>query len=627
MLGFDARQSPLERIHVAGVVTQVAAGKGFYIQEGAAGLSVRTVEPPSVQPGDDVEVAGFPALGPWNPILEDAIFRRRGSKPLPKPTTITPTMAAGGNYDAQFVRMEGVLLETSHGPEDHVLALRAAETIVLARLPKDVPLQELREGSNCTIRSSRSWPESACNSTPRRQVERVARACPADPGDGPGPFASQPDRGPPCDSRFAGIGLGARRSGLRAPGGRDGDGSGLPVRIPVRVEGPPRRLSGTTEAHLLRIAQEAMSNAIKHGRAEEVALTLALSMQVACIRSHNRRITAMTTRTLMIACLTGLFVLSATGNAVAVEGLELGTNFWNPGWHRPSDCFRDLKNVSGEDPWNPQFLKEVAIFKSLRFMDWDNTNGSRREKWGERPHKSDRKQNPVAYEWMIDLCNRQHADLWVTLPHRTVTHAIGDRPCDYALRLCLLVKTGVDMGEVDLQPLLDRLARMKPEELIAAGGKKSCEPLSSEQKLYVEYSNETWNGMFKQAHYCCDEGEAAGTGQEPLDGRVPLSRLGRDPHVPRRRPGLRRRVAAHGQGAGHAHCQLVDYRPAPAGPRRSQAQSVGVEGVLPLPRPRISGTRWTVRLPTPSTSFERPSASAPSSRPSSGSCPTAPGSY
>ena len=223
----------------------------------------------------------------------------------------------------------------------------------------------------------------------------------------------------------------------------------------------------------------------------------------------------MTTRTLMIACLTGLFVLSATGNAVAVEGLELGTNFWNPGWHRPSDCFRDLKNVSGEDPWNPQFLKEVAIFKSLRFMDWDNTNGSRREKWGERPHKSDLKQNPVAYEWMIDLCNRQHADLWVTLPHRTVTHAIGDRPCDYALRLCLLVKTGVDMGDVDLQPLLDRLARMKPEELIAAGGKKSCEPLSSEQKLYVEYSNETWNGMFKQAHYCCDEGEAAGLDKNP----------------------------------------------------------------------------------------------------------------
>jgi hypothetical protein len=37
---------------------------------------------------------------------------------------------------------------------------------------------------------------------------------------------------------------------------------------------------------------------------------------------------------------------------------------------------------------------------------------------------------------------------------------------------------------------------------------KSCEPLRADRKLYVEYSNETWNGQFKQSHYCCDEGEA-----------------------------------------------------------------------------------------------------------------------
>jgi hypothetical protein len=208
--------------------------------------------------------------------------------------------------------------------------------------------------------------------------------------------------------------------------------------------------------------------------------------------------------------LVSLIAFVAAGSAVAAAAMDLGTNFWNPGWHRPNDCFRDVKNVAGEDPWNPQFLKEIAVFKSFRFMDWDNTNGSLREKWSERPRKSAPKQNPVAYEWMIDLCNRQHADLWVTLPHRTMTHATGDRPCDYALRLCLLVKTGVDMGEVDLQPMLDRLVGMKPEELIAVGGTKTCQPLAADLKLYVEYSNETWNGGFKQAHYCCDEGDALG---------------------------------------------------------------------------------------------------------------------
>lgn len=190
--------------------------------------------------------------------------------------------------------------------------------------------------------------------------------------------------------------------------------------------------------------------------------------------------------------------------------MDLGANFWNLGWHRPNDCFQDFKKVSGDNPWNPQFLKEISIYRSLRFMDWDHTNGSERERWSQRPQRSNPEQNPVAYEWMIDLCNRNPADLWVTVPHRTITRAPTNEPSDYALRLCLLVKTGIDMREADLKPLLSTLSTLSPEDLLHAGGVKTCAPLDPSLKLYVEYSNETWNGGFKQAHYCCDEGEALG---------------------------------------------------------------------------------------------------------------------
>jgi hypothetical protein len=206
----------------------------------------------------------------------------------------------------------------------------------------------------------------------------------------------------------------------------------------------------------------------------------------------------------MVAALAfALFCCAPSGRS-----MDLGTNFWNPGWHQSNDCFEDFKNVSCDDPWNPQFLKEIAIYRSLRFMDWDNTNGSARGKWTERPQKRAPKQNPVAYEWMIDLCNRNGSDLWVTIPHRTITHHTADEPCDYALRLCILIKTGVDMCETDLKPLMAKLATMTEVDFLKAGGVKSCEPLKPNLKLYVEYSNETWNGQFKQAHYCCDEGEA-----------------------------------------------------------------------------------------------------------------------
>ena len=203
-----------------------------------------------------------------------------------------------------------------------------------------------------------------------------------------------------------------------------------------------------------------------------------------------------------------LITMLAALSLTATEAMELGGNFWNLGWHKSSDCFQDCKNVSGDNPWNAQFIKEIAIYRSLRFMDWDNTNGSTREKWSERPAKNTAKQNPVAYEWMIDLCNRNNSDLWVTIPHRTITRATGDEPCDYALRLCILVKTGVDMRDANLKPLTAKLHTLTAADFIAAGGVRSCEPLRSDRKLYVEYSNETWNGQFKQAHYCCDEGEA-----------------------------------------------------------------------------------------------------------------------
>lgn len=204
-------------------------------------------------------------------------------------------------------------------------------------------------------------------------------------------------------------------------------------------------------------------------------------------------------------------------------GMELGTNFWNLKWHAANDCFKDVKNVTETDPWNPQFLKETSIYSCFRFMDWDATNGTLRKTWTERPQKSAPDQTTAAYEWMIDLCNRQNADMWVCIPHPSIDRNSGDEPCDYAIRLCLLVKTGVDMKSVNLKPMQDRLATLTADDLIKTGGVKACEPLKPSLKLYVEYSNETWNGSFKQSHYCVEEGTALKLdpkGQVGNDGKI-----------------------------------------------------------------------------------------------------------
>jgi len=51
--------------------------------------------------------------------------------------------------------------------------------------------------------------------------------------------------------------------------------------------------------------------------------------------------------------LTSILITVPSGSS-----MDLGVNFWNLGWHKPNDCFQDFKNVTGDNPWNPQFLKE-----------------------------------------------------------------------------------------------------------------------------------------------------------------------------------------------------------------------------------------------------------------------------
>jgi fibronectin type 3 domain-containing protein len=167
-----------------------------------------------------------------------------------------------------------------------------------------------------------------------------------------------------------------------------------------------------------------------------------------------------------ILCAVVLGVLCAGAAA-----MEIGSNFWNIGWHDPYDVFSTgWQNVSGSNPWTPQFLTDTSWYTNLRFMDWDECNNSNRVHWSERTQQSSSYQNPVAYEWMIDLCNRQGADMWVTVPHRTYEDQ------NYWTSLAQLIYNN----------------------------------LNSNLKCYVEYSNETWNWGFGQAEYCATQGENVG---------------------------------------------------------------------------------------------------------------------
>lgn len=153
----------------------------------------------------------------------------------------------------------------------------------------------------------------------------------------------------------------------------------------------------------------------------------------------------------------------------------MGANFWNIEWEGESNYFSSGVDWSTtKDPWNPMFLQDLAPYKVLRFMDWNQTNktgdypSNPQADWSTRVKPTDDQSIPIAYEWQIDLCNRAKKDYWVTVPHQSTADSMS--------KLAMLVH----------------------------------EKLDASLRVYVEWSNEVWNGGFGQRSYAQMQGEQLG---------------------------------------------------------------------------------------------------------------------
>jgi hypothetical protein len=104
--------------------------------------------------------------------------------------------------------------------------------------------------------------------------------------------------------------------------------------------------------------------------------------------------------------------------------------------------------------FNPDFIARIRPFRTLRFMDWMQTNGSTEgTSWAARTPSSyafwGRRSVPI--EVMIALCNKLQADCWFNMPALATD--------DYVTQFATLVHS----------------------------------QLNSRSKVYVEFSNEIWN--------------------------------------------------------------------------------------------------------------------------------------
>lgn len=129
------------------------------------------------------------------------------------------------------------------------------------------------------------------------------------------------------------------------------------------------------------------------------------------------------------------------------------------------------------DPFHPNLIEQWRPFDVVRFMDWRATNNSPVVSWADRttPRHATQTLNGagVAAEYCAAFANAIDADAWINIPHQADD--------DYVTRLAQLY--------------LDQL--------------------DPEATLYLEYSNEVWNGIFDQHVYAADLGVDMGLSDDP----------------------------------------------------------------------------------------------------------------
>src|SRR5204862_8144867 len=150
---------------------------------------------------------------------------------------------------------------------------------------------------------------------------------------------------------------------------------------------------------------------------------------------------------------------------------------WMPGT-TPSDLF------------NPAFVNSLlqANYRVLRFMNWHAVDGNwsvstptTQRVWSDRPTFDDARwsfMQGVPIEVMVALSNATHADAWFAMSH------LADD--DYIRRFAEMVYEQLDPG----------------------------------LKVYVEHSDEVWNGNYAQAPYAQEHGLAAGLSRDPFAAQI-----------------------------------------------------------------------------------------------------------
>jgi hypothetical protein len=153
LLQFTPQGDFSHRVKLRGAVSYAEPGDAVFIQDEKTGVYCETRLRTPLQPGDLVEVVGFPAKGEYSPILEDAIYRKVGQGAEPAPVALNLDEILSGSNDCRLVQTSAKIVDrTLHGREQFLVLQQDGFTFDAYIGEAATGFDALKNGSDILVR-------------------------------------------------------------------------------------------------------------------------------------------------------------------------------------------------------------------------------------------------------------------------------------------------------------------------------------------------------------------------------------------------------------------------------------------------------------------------------------------
>ncbi len=147
LMRFSRAREMGHRVLLRGVVAYANRGGSIWVTDSTGGVMIEGRNPDNLAVGDLVDVAGFPAIVGFSPVLRGAQVRRLQSGAPPQPIPISADGAMKGDFDGQLVRVDGMLAGQLQQPAERVLTVESGGAIFNASLPAGGGASALEPGT------------------------------------------------------------------------------------------------------------------------------------------------------------------------------------------------------------------------------------------------------------------------------------------------------------------------------------------------------------------------------------------------------------------------------------------------------------------------------------------------